>query len=173
MLERIFSFIDKLNEMVGRVLSLGILPIFGLLTLEVVLRYAFNSPTVWANELTQMIFGAYVVLSGGHLLWCGGHVNVDILYSRLSPRQKAWMDVITSVVFFAFCLMMLYYGGSLALDSLSRLERSQSPWNPPLYPVKLTIPIGAFLVLIQGIAKLTRDILYLMGRGGPPATKVH
>lgn len=172
-MDRILSSIDKINDITGRVVSLGILPIFGLLALEVALRYLFNSPTVWANELTQMIFGAYVVLSGGHLLWCGGHVNVDILYGRLSPRQRAWMDVMTSSVFFAFCLMMLYYGGSLALDSLSRLERSQSPWNPPLYLVKLTIPVGALLVLIQGIAKLARDILYLMGRGGPPVTKTH
>lgn len=172
-MERVFRAVDFLNDRLGRVLSLGILLIFGLLILEVALRYLFNSPTVWANELTQMIFGAYVVLSGGHLLWCGGHVNVDILYSRLSPRTKALMDVITSSVFFAFCLMLFYYGGSLALESLGRWEHSQSPWNPPLYPVKLTIPLGAFLVLLQGTAKLLRDILVLAGRKEPVASQPH
>lgn len=172
-MERLLCFVDNLNDRLGRVLSLGILLIFGLLILEVVLRYLFNSPTKWANELTQMIFGEYVVLSGGHLLWCGGHVNVDILYSRLSPRTKAFMDVLTSTVFFAFCLMLLYFGGSLALESLSRWEHSQSPWNPPLYPVKLTIPLGAFLVLLQGMAKLARDILVLTGRREPVAPKSH
>lgn len=172
-MERAIGFVDSLNDRLGRILSLGILLIFGLLILEVALRYLFNSPTVWANELTQMIFGAYVVLSGGHLLWCGGHVNVDILYSRLSPRTKALLDVVTSSVFFAFCLMLLYYGGSLALESLSRWEHSQSPWNPPLYPVKLTIPLGALLVLLQGVAKLLRDILVLAGRKEPAARKPH
>ncbi len=172
-MQRVFNAVDFLNDRLGRILSLGILLIFGLLILEVALRYLFNSPTVWANELTQMIFGAYVVLSGGHLLWCGGHVNVDILYSRLAPRTKALMDVLTSSVFFAFCLMLLYYGGSLALESLGRWEHSQSPWNPPLYPVKLTIPLGALLVLMQGTAKLLRDILILAGKKEPSSPKPH
>lgn len=172
-MERVLGLVDSLNDRLGRVLSLGILLIFGLLILEVALRYFFNSPTVWANELTQMIFGAYVVLSGGHLLWCGGHVNVDILYSRFSAKTKALLDVLTSSVFFAFCLMLLYYGGSLAVESLGRWEHSQSPWNPPLYPIKLTIPLGALLVLLQGIANLLRDILVLAGRKEPVARKPH
>ncbi len=170
---RALDIIDKINERLGRILSLGILLIFGLMILEVVQRYVFNSPTVWANELTQMIFGAYVVLSGGHLLWCKGHVNVDILYSRMSPRGRAMADVATSVVFFAFCMMLLYYGGSLAWDSLERLERSRSAWNPPLYPVKLTIPLGALLVLLQGLVKLIRDILFLMGKAPAPGGEAH
>ncbi|RJR50178.1 MAG: TRAP transporter small permease subunit [Desulfobacteraceae bacterium] len=136
---------------------------FLILLLEIFARYLFNSPSVWANELTQMLFGAYVVLSGGHLLWRGGHVGVDILYSRLAPRVKALLDVITSILFFAFCVMMVYFGGSLAWESLARLEHSQSAWNPPVYPVKLTIPIGAILLLLQGVAKLIRDILILAG----------
>lgn len=172
-MNRALGIIDRINDRLGRILSMGILLIFGLMVFEVVQRYVFNSPTVWANELTQMIFGAYVVLSGGHLLWCRGHVNVDILYSRLSARGKAWADVVTSLVFFAFCIMLLYYGGSLAWDSLERLERSRSPWNPPIYPVKLTIPLGALLVLLQGLAKLIRDILFLMGKTPSSGTEAH
>jgi len=54
---------------------------------------------------------------------------------------------------------MLAYGGSLAWESVARFEHSQSAWNPPLYPVKLMIPSGAFLLLLQGVAKLARDIV--------------
>ena len=59
-------------------------------------------------------------------------------------------------------VLLVYYGGSLAWESLSTLEHSQSAWNPPIYPVKLTIPLGAGLLLLQGIAKLIRDILFLV-----------
>ncbi len=135
---------------------------FGLLILEVVRRYFLNSPTVWAGELTQMFFGAYVVLSGGYILASGGHVNVDILYSRLSRKTQAKLDIITSFLFFMFCVMMVYYGGSLAWESLSTFERSQSAWNPPIYPIKLMIPLGAGLLLLQGAAKLIRDILIVV-----------
>lgn len=152
----------RLNDWVGRIISYFVLLIFALLLVEVIRRYIFNSPTVWANEFTQMLFGAYVVLCGGHILASGGHVNVDIIFSRLSRKTQAKVDIITSFLFFMFCVMMVYYGGSLAWESLSTFEHSQSAWNPPIYPAKLAIPVGAALLLIQGIAKLMRDILIVV-----------
>jgi len=82
---------------------------------------------------------------------------VDIFYSRFSTKNKAIIDIITFALFLLFCGMMLTYGGSLAWESLARFEHSRSAWNPPLYPVKLMIPLGAFLLLLQGIANLLRD----------------
>lgn len=158
----ILKAVDNINDWVGKVLSLGVLFMFALVLIEVIRRYFFNSPTVWGNELTQLTFGVYVVLCGGYILRWGGHVNVDILYGRFSARGKAITDIITFALFIMFCGMMLAYGGSLAWESLSRFEHSQSAWNPPLYPVKLMIPSGAFLLLLQGIAKLVRDILTLL-----------
>ena len=155
----ILKVVDNINDWVGKVLSFGVLFMFALVLIEVIRRYFFNSPTVWGNELTQLTFGVYVVLCGGYILRWGGHVNVDILYGRFSARGKAIVDIITFVLFLVFCGMMLAYGGSLAWESLSRFEHSQSAWNPPLYPVKLMIPSGAFLLLLQGIAKLVRDIV--------------
>jgi TRAP-type mannitol/chloroaromatic compound transport system permease small subunit len=152
----------RINDWIGKIISYFILLMFVLLIVEVIRRYIFNSPTVWGNELTQMLFGAYVVLCGGHILASGGHVNVDIIFSKLSRKTQAKLDIITSFLFFMFSVMMVYYGGSLAWESLSTFEHSQSAWNPPIYPVKLTIPLGAALLLIQGIAKLMRDILIVI-----------
>lgn len=160
-LNAILRAVDNINDWVGKVLSFGVLFMFALVLIEVIRRYFFNSPTVWGNELTQLTFGVYVVLCGGYILRWGGHVNVDILYGRFSARGKAIADIITFALFIMFCGMMLAYGGSLAWESLSRFEHSQSAWNPPLYPMKLMIPTGAFLLLLQGIAKLVRDIVTL------------
>jgi TRAP-type mannitol/chloroaromatic compound transport system permease small subunit len=161
-LDKALRRIDWINAWTGRILSLFLLLMFALLLMEVIRRYLLNSPTVWANELSQMLFGAYVVLSGGHILASGGHVNVDILFSRLSRKTQAKLDIFTSFLFFMFIVMMAYYGGSLAWESLAAFERSQSAWNPPVYPIKLTIPLGAGLLLLQGIAKLVRDILIVV-----------
>jgi TRAP-type mannitol/chloroaromatic compound transport system permease small subunit len=158
-LKAILGFIDALNDWVGKVLSYGVLAMFLLVLSEVIRRYFFNAPTVWGNELTQLIFGMYVILSGGHILRWGGHVNVDIIYSRFGLRTKAVIDIFTFSLFFLFCGMMLLYGGSLAWESLSILERSNSAWEVPLYPWKMMIPIGASLLLLQGIVKLIRDVL--------------
>ena len=162
----VLRFIDNLNDWIGRVLSYAVFIMFVLVLSEVVRRYFFNSPTVWANELTQLVFGVYVILSGGYILRWGGHVNVDIFYSTLSDRWKAILDIITSTIFFLFCGMLFVYGGSLALESLSNFEHSRSAWNPPLYPFKLCIPLAMALLMLQGIAKLIRDI-YTLIHGKP------
>ena len=161
LLKAFLKFINAVNDRVGKLLSYFLFLFFALLLMEVILRYFFNSPTVWANELAQMLFGAYAILAGGYIMLTGGHVNVDILYSRLSKKTKATLDIFTSLLFFLFCGMLLIYGGSLAWDSLARFEHSQSAWNPPLYPAKLMIPLAALLLMLQGLAKLIRDILIL------------
>lgn len=164
MLKSILKNIDAINNTIGKILSYFLFLFFGLLLMEVFLRYFFNSPTVWANELSQMLFGAYAVIGGGYILLTGGHVNVDIIYSRLGKKKQAALDIVSSVLFFLFCGMLLIYGGSLAWDSLSRFEHSQSAWNPPLYPAKLAIPLAAALLILQGLAKLIRNILILLDK---------
>ena len=164
MLKSILKNIDAINNTIGKILSYFLFLFFGLLLMEVFLRYFFNSPTVWANELSQMLFGAYAVIGGGYIFLTGGHVNVDIIYSRLGKKKRAALDIVSSVLFFLFCGMLLIYGGSLAWDSLSRFEHSQSAWNPPLYPAKLAIPLAAALLILQGLAKLIRNILILLDK---------
>ena len=159
--------ITYLNLWVGKWVSRILLMIFALLIAEVAFRHFAGAPKVWTNELAQLLFGVYAVLSGGYILARQGHVNVDIFYSRLANKQKAVLDIFTSILFFIFVIALLYYGSSLAYESMSFWERSQSAWDPPIWPVKLTIPIGAMLVLLQGIAKLLQDILITFGN--PPA----
>ena len=150
--------ITRLNKAIGVAVAFLIFAIFVFILLEVFLRYLFNAPTVWTNELTQLIFGVYAVLSGGYLLVYRGHVNVDLFYGMFSRRGQAIVDVFTSVLFFVFVLALLYFGIDMARDSMSNWETSFSAWNPPIWPVKLCIPLGAALLLLQGIVKLLEDI---------------
>jgi len=160
--------VTRINEWIGRAVSWLILPIFVLLMLEVFQRYFLGRPTVWTNELAQLLFGVYAVLAGGYLLAHGGHVNVDLLYGKLPVRARACVDVLTSVLFFLFVGALLYYGGSLAYESMETWERSQSAWNPYIWPFKLVVPLAALLLLLQGIVKLLRDLMILFGVE-PPA----
>lgn len=163
----VLGFVDGLNDWLGRILAYLVLLMFLLVIKEVVRRYLFNAPTVWGQELTQLTFGVYVFLSGGHILRWGGHVNVDIIYSKFKVRTRALLDILTSIMFFLFCGMLLYYGGVFALESMAYWEHSISAWGPPIWPVKLMIPAGAALLLLQGIAKLIRDI-YILVTGSIP-----
>jgi TRAP-type mannitol/chloroaromatic compound transport system permease small subunit len=155
--------ITWLNEYIGRWVAYLIFIIFALLLLEVFMRYLFSSPTSWTNELGQMLFGAYVVLSGGYVMAHRDHVNVDLLYSSFAPRTRAWVDIFTSSMFFLFMAALLYFGSSMAWESIQGMETSYSAWNPPIWPIKAMIPLGTLLLLLQGIAKLLQDILIALG----------
>jgi TRAP-type mannitol/chloroaromatic compound transport system permease small subunit len=159
--------ISWLNDRIGRAVSLLLLAIFVLLIAEVFFRYLAGAPKVWTGELTQMLFGLYAVLSGGYIMAHGGHVNVDLLYSRLSARTRAVIDIFTSVLFFLFVGALLYFGSSLAWESVSFWEHSQSAWDPPIWPIKLAIPVGAALLLLQGFVKLAQDVLIALGADAP------
>lgn len=161
--------ITRFNDRLGRWVSLLLLAIFALLIAEVVFRYVAGAPKVWTSELTQLLFGIYAVLSGGYIMAHGGHVNVDILHARLPPRARAAIDIFTSFLFFVFVGALLYFGSALAWESISFWEHSQSAWDPPIWPVKLAIPIGAVLLLLQGIVKLLQDIMAALGVETPEA----
>lgn len=159
--------VSAVNERVGRFASYFVLAIFALLFAEVLLRYFFRSPTVWTNELGQLLFGAYAVLSGGYLLARGGHVNVDIVYGTFPRRTKAAVDILTSIFFFAFVGILLWQGSIFALESIAKMETSHSAWNPPVWMFKAMIPVGAGLLLLQGLVKLIADVLVALGHDAP------
>ncbi|NLO80625.1 MAG: TRAP transporter small permease subunit [Xanthomonadaceae bacterium] len=170
-LNGLLSGITWLNERLGRwFVAYLVFVMFFLLLIEVVARYVLAAPTIWATELTQMIFGAYIMLSGGYLLVHRRHVSVDIFYSRFSPRTRAATDIATSVFFFIFMLVLLKEGWTMAEEAISTLETSHSAWNPPIWPLKLLIPIGALLLLLQGIVKLVQDVRTFFA-GAPAAAE--
>lgn len=171
-MSKIPRVIDEVNDWIGRLFSYGVLVMFVLVLLEVILRYAFNSPTVWTNELTQFVFGAYVVLSGGYIMRWGGHVNVDIIYSHLSARGQALMNILTFPLFLMFSGMLLVFGGFLTWESIKIWEHSESAWNPPVYPAKLMIPLGAFLLIMQGVSQFIRNIRTLFWGEKSEATAI-
>lgn len=150
--------VTRMNKLIGKWVSYLIFAMFVFLLMEVGFRYLFNSPTVWTNELTQMLFGVYAVMSGGYIMAHRGHVNVDLVYSHITRRGQAVTDIITSTVFFAFTLALLYFGVDIARESIASLETSYSAWNPPIWPVKLAIPVGTGLLVLQGLVKLLEDI---------------
>ena len=156
-------FVDKLNDWVGKVVSFFILVVALVIGYEIVLRYIFNNPTKWAHETSTMFFGAFIILGGAYTLLHGSHVSMDLIYGRLSVRKKAILDVITFILFALFCYALIWYGGKTAWKSILLLERGSTVWGPPIYPFRLLLPLGAFLLLLQGLAKLVRDIITLRG----------
>jgi TRAP-type mannitol/chloroaromatic compound transport system permease small subunit len=152
------KLIDRLNEWTGRIVSLWMIPLIFLMSFEVFMRYILQSPTEWGTEMVTFIFAAYILLGGGYTLLYGDHVNINVLYNRLPTRRKALCDVITGVVFYLYTWVLFWEGTKFAWDAIVRNRHTGTDWNPPLYPILITLPIGAFLILLQGTAKFIRDL---------------
>jgi TRAP-type mannitol/chloroaromatic compound transport system permease small subunit len=150
--------IDMTNEAVGKTASFALIPIMLAVLFEIVMRYFFMRPTNWAHEFSQLTFVVYCMLLGGYALYHGSHVNIDLVYAKLSQRGKAIMDVCTSPLFFFYCIVMLATSFGFATRAIEAFERSTSSWGPYTWPIKQVMPIALFLLFIQGVAKLIRDV---------------
>lgn len=151
--------IDRINRSAGRYVSLLILPLLAITVIEVVARYFFNRPTIWAWDINVQLLCALAVLGAGFTYVERGHVVVDLVAVHFSARARALIDLITMLLFF-FCIgSLVWKGAKLGLHSVATREVYTSIWNPPIYYIKMAIPLGALLLLLQGIAKFIRDFL--------------
>lgn len=168
-IERFLKYIDKTNEWAGRIAAYSVLYIMLTLTYEVFARYIFNAPTIWVYEINAYAFCFYTSLAGGYVMLYNAHVNVEIFYEKFSPRRKRLVNVLTSVCFFSVIITLIWKSGFAAWESWEAREESFSLLASPIYPSKMIIPIGATLFLLQGTAKLIRDIILLV-KGETPST---
>jgi len=159
------DWIDRINAKAGEYVAYWAVVAVFAYYYEVLARFVFNSPTNWVRESMFLMFGMQYMLSGAYAYREDQHVRVDVIYAKFSPRGKAIADIITSVFFFIFIGTMLVTGYRFAGDAVNFGEHSFTEWGIQYWPVKLTIPIGAALLLLQGISKLIKDILFISRRG--------
>ncbi len=162
--KRFLRIIDSINDWAGKSVSWLFIPLALVMTYEVVARYLFNRPTIWAWDINVMISTLVIIFAGGYALLHGSHVKVDVLVTRLSPRQRAILDMITSFLFFLSVGALVWYGWHRGLISIAAQEYRQSIWNPPMYWHRMCIPVAAFMLLLQGVAKFIRD--FAIARSG-------
>lgn len=150
--------VSRLNATVGEFVAYWSILAVVVYYYEVIARYVFNSPTNWAHESMFLMFGMQYLLAGGYVLREGAHVRVDVIYMRLPNRIKAIVDIFSSIFFFIFTISLLVTGWIFFHDSFEVGEVSFTEWGIQYWPIKFALPLGAALLLLQGVAQLLNDI---------------
>ena len=152
--------IDTFSLWVGRIVAWLTLPLMLAMTYEVFARYFFTAPTLWAFDVSRMIYGAMFVLGAAYALSKGVHIRSDFLYRKWSARTQGMVDTALYVVcYFPAMVIVLWVSGEWAWTSLSRGERgTDTSWMPLLGPVKSTLPIGVAFLVIQGVSELLKSV---------------
>ncbi|SRR5690606_20231745 len=165
----------RINASLGRAVAWLMLPMVIGTFVVVVLRYAFGLGWIWMQEAVMWMHAALFMLAAAYTLGCDGHVRVDVLYARMSPRRRAWVNALGTLLF------LLPMAGFIAVESFEYVQVSWSiregsreagglpyPFVPLL---KTLIPLTAVTLLLQGVAQLIASALELRAsaaREAPP-----
>lgn len=184
--------IDAMNRYIGRVAMYLIFVLIGVLLWSSVSKTLFT-PALWTLETAQFVMVAYYVLGGPYSIQLGSNVRMDLFYGAWTDRTKAWVDAFTVFFLLFYLGVLLYgavgstayslgyfgtepfvwfrdllwtmltRGPAAAGEQLGFLERSSTAWRPYIWPVKALLCLGVFLMLLQALAELLRDIARIRG----------
>jgi len=158
---RLIDYTSEISGTVGKWFAL-LLVFVG--TYEAIARHFFNAPTVWAYDVLCMAGGTLYLLGASYDYLHESHTRVDIFYNMLSPRKKAFVNVICSLfLFFPLMVIMSKMASAWAFRAWKIKEVFfTSFWYPPAGPYRTIVAIGLSLLLLQGMAKFVRDLYFLI-----------
>lgn len=160
--------IDTFTDWTGKAFAWLILPLVVIVSYEVFSRYLFGAPTIWAYDLTYMLYGSIFMLGVGFTLLRKSHIRTDLFYNNWSPRVQGLVDCLV-YLFFLPALALLLWAGWEMLEFAWRInERSgASPWRPTLVPFRAVIPLAIALLMLQSLSELIKAA-YAVAKGRWP-----
>lgn len=155
------KIVDRFNYLIGRVMMYSLFLMIAILLWSTLSKQLFVVPSYWTLEMAQFALVAYYLVGGPYSIQLGSNVRMDLFYGKWTNRKKAWFDSFT-ILLLIFYLSVLLYGG---IDSTSYAlqynERAPTLWRPMLWPVKAVMCFGIFLMLLQAVSELFKDIITL------------
>ena len=152
--------VDLISYWSGKAFAWLIAALTFVVSIEVFKRYILNQPTAWIFDFNNMLYGTLFMMCGAYTLALAGHVRADFVYSYLSPRTQAILDLILYFFFFIPGILGLIYAGYdfAALSWRIGEHSTVTAEGPPVYHFKSVIPLAGALVMLQGMAEIARCI---------------
>jgi TRAP-type C4-dicarboxylate transport system permease small subunit len=153
-----YSSIDQIAMFVGRVTMLLIALLVGVMMYEVVLRYVFERPTLWANELSLWMAGFVFILAGFYAMQQRSHIRIFLLYDMMPRGVQKACDTISTFLILLFAFFLVYGGYGEAKAKLLRWETFGTVFDPPIpATLKPLVLLVVCLVAAQALLNLIND----------------
>jgi TRAP-type mannitol/chloroaromatic compound transport system permease small subunit len=164
--------IDGLNQRVGRALIWLVLAAVVISALNAVVRKAFDFSSNSFLEMQWYLFAAIFLGCAPYTLLHNQHVRIDVIAGRFSQRTQAWIDVFGTVFFLLpMAVLIMWLSWPVFVRSWNLNEVSTNAGGLIIWPARLMVPIGFFLLVVQGISQLIKLVAYLRGAGPDPNEK--
>jgi TRAP-type mannitol/chloroaromatic compound transport system permease small subunit len=165
LLLRLSKLIDGLSERIGLAVRWLILIAVVISAGNATVRYLFSTSSNAWLELQWYLFAAVFLLCAPYALLRNEHVRIDVITDKFSHRTRAWIDVFGTVFFLLpMAALIVWLSWPMFLDSFQRGEMSTDAGGLIRWPVKILIPIGFTLLLLQGLSELIKRLAFLQGR---------
>lgn len=166
------ELIDRNMLLTGKIVCWITIPLIFAMVYEVIGRHFFNRPTLWSFDISRMLAGALFMLGAAYTLSKGIHIRADFLYRNWKVRNQAKVDLFLYLLFFFPGFLVFFWvsfdyaytsicGRSDLMECLGgkvRIQRAMdTTWMPIMWPLKSCMPLGAFLLLIQGISEVLKS----------------
>lgn len=160
---RLSRAIDFLNEKIGQTVYWLVLIAVLVSAGNAVVRYALDtSANAWL-EIQWYLYAGFFLIGAGYTLLRNEHVRIDIVYSRLHPRMRAWIDLLGGIFFLLpMAILVTWLAWPVFVESYNLHEYSPNPNGLLRWPVKLMIPAGFFLLALQGVSEIIKRAAFLM-----------
>jgi TRAP-type mannitol/chloroaromatic compound transport system permease small subunit len=159
------KYIDALNERIGLSISWALLVAVLICSGNAIVRYTFNTSSNAWLEIQWYLFGAIFLLASSYTLRRNEHVRIDVIVGRFSKRTQVWIDIFGFLFFMLpATLLILYFAVPFAMESVRNQEVSSNAGGLIVWPAKILIPIGFFLLTLQGVSELIKRVGFLVGR---------
>ena len=157
-------WVDAINYRVGRFAMYLLFVMGAMLLYSTLSRVLFGVPVNWVLEMSQFMLSAYYLLGGAYALQMDQHVRMDLFYSRLDARRRAMTDAFT-ILFVVFYLAVLFGGGISSTNyAIQYNQKNYSAWSPVLWPIKVVMTVGVFLMLLQAVSTFFKDLAIARGK---------
>ena len=169
---RLSRLIDWINERVGRAVMWLVLVAVVISAGNALVRKLFNTSSNALLEIQWYLFATIFMLAAGYTFLRNEHVRIDILTSRLSPRGQNVVDIV-GILFFLLPMagLILWLSWPIVMTSLASGEMSQNSGGLIRWPVKMMLPLGLGLLVLQAFSELVKRIAFLAGHGPDPLQK--
>jgi TRAP-type mannitol/chloroaromatic compound transport system permease small subunit len=170
---RLAGGIDAVNERIGRITIWLILVVVVLSAGNAVSRFALNLSSNAMLEIQWYLFSAVFLFCAAYVLKRNEHIRIDVVAGRLSERAQNWIDVFGIIVFLLpMALMIGWLSWPVFMNAWNSGEMSPNPGGLIRWPVRLMMPIGFAMLVLQAVSELIKRIAFLTGAGPNPLVKV-
>ena len=169
---KLSGLIDAINESIGKAATWLILIVVVISSGNAVMRYTANWSSNGLLEIQWYLFSAIFLFCAAYVLKKNEHIRIDVIAGRLSPRAQNWIDVFGILVFLLpMVVLTMWLSWPVFMNAWNTGEVSSNPGGLVRWPVRLMLPVGFFLLLLQGFSELIKRIAFLTGQGPNPLDK--